>query len=165
MAVRPVVLYPHPRLKGVAGEVGEMTDEVRGVIEDLVDTMRANRGCVGISAPQIDAGLRIIAVDVTGHPKAEDPSGLLVLANPEVVSSDGWELGREGCLSLPSITCDVGRHTSIAVRGIDRQGERVEYLSEGFEARALQHEMDHLDGILILDRVASPSEIYPRRAP
>jgi peptide deformylase len=162
MAVRPVVVYPHPRLKRVAHRVGEMTEKPRRVAEDLVDTMRANERCVGVSAPQIDEDLRIIVVDVSTHPKGGASAGLLVLADPEVVSADGWEMGREGCLSLPSITCDVGRHTSIVVRGLTPEGTLIDHPCDGFEARAVQHEIDHLDGILILDRVASPSEVYPR---
>lgn len=117
---------------------------------DLIDTMRSFPGCVGIAAPQIGEPVRVAVVDCTGHPRAEDPNGLLVLVNPRIVQADGAELGREGCLSIPDLTANVRRATAIAV-----EAGPVAAQSVGFEARCIQHELDHLDGVLFLDRVES----------
>ncbi len=163
MPVRPVLIYPAPMLKLVAAPCPQVDDEVRAVALDLLETMRSHPRCVGLSAPQIGISLRIIAVDVTDHPKATACHGPMIIVNPEVTAQEGSELGREGCLSLPSITADVRRAVRIFVNGLTLDGEEVGAETSGFEARAIQHEIDHLDGILILDRVASPAEIFPRR--
>jgi peptide deformylase len=133
-------------------------DAIDRVAADLVETMESFGHCVGIAAPQIGEMCRIAVVDVTGHPKAERPNGLLVLANPRVVERAGSKVGREGCLSLPDVTADVRRATRIVV---EHAGGRVE--CEGFEARCVQHEIDHLDGILFLDRVESLTDDVFRR--
>jgi peptide deformylase len=145
---RDVLLYPHPALKQVAAPA-QPADAER-VRTDLLDTMRTHPGCVGLAAPQIDEPVRLIAVDVSEHPKAETSNGLLVLANPRVVEAEGSAVMREGCLSIPDLTANVRRATRITV---EHAGGRLE--SEGFEARCLLHELDHLDGILFLDRVES----------
>lgn len=163
MAVRPVLIYPAPALKVVAEPCAGIDDKVRSVALDLLETMRSHTRCVGLSAPQIGESLRVIAVDVTGHPKATACHGPMIIVNPEITAEEGSELGREGCLSLPSITADVRRAVRIFVKGLAIDGEEVGAETSGFEARAIQHEIDHLDGILILDRVASPAEIFPRR--
>jgi peptide deformylase len=148
MAAREVLLYPHPALKQVAAPA--RSGDAERIGPDLLETMRSFPGCVGLAAPQIDEAVRMIAVDVTGHPKAETSSGLLLLANPRVVESEGGEVAREGCLSIPDLTANVRRATRIAV---EHASGRVE--CEGFEARCVLHEIDHLDGILFLDRVES----------
>jgi peptide deformylase len=165
VAVRQVVIYPDPRLKQPAGISNPTDDTVGAVAVDLVDTMRAHERCVGLAAPQIGESLRIIAVDVAGHPKADASHGLLVLINPEIRAFSGSEVGREGCLSLPKITANVRRALRIRFRGTSIDGSVFESITSGFEARAIQHEIDHLDGILILDKVASPAEVFPRRSP
>lgn len=134
-----------------------------GLTEDLIDTMRAHRGCVGLAAPQIGAPLRAAVVDVSAHRSVPSCHGLLLLMNPAILSRAGSRTAREGCLSLPEITADVERAERIVVasasaRTIDGPG----LWSQGFEARAILHEMDHLDGILILDRVASAHGIHMR---
>jgi peptide deformylase len=161
--IRPVLIYPAPLLKAVAPACEGVDDAVRAVALDLLETMRSHTRCVGLSAPQIGVSLRVIAVDVTDHPKATVCHGPLIIINPEITASEGSELGREGCLSLPSITADVRRAVRIFVKGHTLLGEEVGAETSGFEARAIQHEIDHLDGVLILDRVASPAEIFPRR--
>jgi peptide deformylase len=148
MPVREVLLYPNPVLKQVARPV--QAAELEPVSRDLFETMRSFAGCVGLSAPQLGHPVRVIAVDVSDHPKAETSSGLLVLANPRLVETSGSEVAREGCLSIPDLTANVRRATEVVV---EHSGGRV--ASEGFEARCLQHEIDHLDGILFLDRVES----------
>lgn len=132
------------------------------VTQDLLDTMRAAPGCVGIAAPQIDEEVRIVVVDCTGHRKVPEPSGLLVLVNPKLVSaSPESEIGREGCLSIPELTANVRRACSVVIEA--EGGARV--ASSGFEARCLLHELDHLDGLLFLDRVESLSrDVFQRKA-
>jgi peptide deformylase len=156
MAVREVLRYPHPSLKRVAAEA-DLSDQptIRRVTKDLVDTVRWHQGCVGLAATQLDEMARVIAVDVTGHRKATTSNGLLVLVNPSIVSALGSEIAREGCLSIPELTANVRRATEIVVDAHDPDGDRIGLSSLGFEARCIQHELDHLDGILFLDRVAS----------
>jgi peptide deformylase len=124
--------------------------EVEAIGRALVDTMRSFERCIGLAAPQIGELKRVVAVDVRGHPKAETDNGLLVLANPRIATSEGSEVAREGCLSIPDLTANVRRATRIRV---EHTAGVVE--SQGFEARCIQHELDHLDGILFLDRVDS----------
>lgn len=120
--------------------------------------MRSLGHCVGIAAPQLGLMARVVAVDVSEHPKAATSNGLLVLANPRIVEREGSKVGREGCLSLPDVTANVRRATRVAV---EHTGGTLE--CEGFEARCVQHELDHLDGILFLDRVESLTEDVFRR--
>jgi len=163
LAIRPIVTVPHPVLKQRAKKIHRVDDSTRQLIQDLIDTVESTPNGAGLAAPQIGVPLRLIAVDVTDHPKATVCHGPMVIVNPEVVTGEGSEIGREGCLSLPSITADVRRATRIFVKGFTLGGDEVSAETSGFEARAIQHEVDHLDGILILDRVASPAEIFPRR--
>lgn len=163
MPVRPISIYPDPILKKVSAACGAIDKEVRALALDLTETMRAHERCVGLSAPQIGVSRRIIAVDVTGHPKTTVSHGALIIIDPLITAADGSEVAREGCLSLPHITANVKRDVRIFVKGLTIDGEEIGAETSGFEARAIQHEIDHLDGILILDRVASPSEIFPRR--
>lgn len=158
MAKREVLLYPNPILKQVAAPV--QVDDAEAVGRDLLETMRGFERCVGLAAPQIGELSRVIAVDVREHPKAgPDDNGLLVLANPRITDAQGSEVAREGCLSIPDLTANVRRATSIVV---EHAGGAVR--SEGFEARCLQHEIDHLDGILFLDRVESlVDDVFRRR--
>jgi peptide deformylase len=160
---RPVLLYPDPRLKQVCSPVDDLELAAR-VAADLVDTMQAHPRCVGLAAPQIGELLRIVAVDVTGHPKAESCAGLAVLINPAVAAAEGDELGREGCLSIPDLTGNVRRAAAVTVRAVAPGGAAVEIVADAFEARVLQHELDHLDGVLFLDRVASRSDVFRRRS-
>jgi peptide deformylase len=147
--VREVLLYPHPALKEVAREAHE-PGEIARVARDLEDTMDAFGHCVGLAATQLGEMLRIVVVDVSGHRKAASSNGRLLLVNPRIVAAEGAEVGREGCLSIPDLTANVRRATRIEVEAGDRR-----IVSEGFEARCLQHEIDHLDGLLFLDRVDS----------
>ena len=164
MAVRKVLRYPHPSLKHKARELGPADGGVIAeVATDIVETMESFGHCVGLAAPQLDHLVRIVAVDVTGHKKATSQNGLLVLVNPVVVEAEGAEVGREGCLSIPHLTANVRRATRIRVDARDPQGEPVSVESEAFEARCLQHEIDHLDGLLFLDRVDSLSADVFRR--
>ena len=146
--VREILRYPDPLLKQVCAPADR--NEAAHVAEDLLDTMRAHPGCVGIAAPQIGAPVRVVVVDVSEHPRAETSNGLLVLVNPRIVHAEGREVAREGCLSIPDLTANVRRATAIRV-----QAGSVHVECAGFEARCVQHELDHLDGVLFLDRVES----------
>jgi peptide deformylase len=166
MAVREVLRVPHPVLKQ-KGRVllDEDWDEAESVAADLLDTMRSFARCVGIAAPQIDELVRLVVVDVTDHPKATACHGELVLANPRVVESSGAEVAREGCLSIPDLTANVRRATHIALEAEAIGGASVTIETEGFEARCLLHEIDHLDGLLFLDRVDSlATDVFRRKS-
>ena len=153
--IRDVLLPPHPLLTRRA----ERAKDPDRVVADLLETMRAFGHCVGIAAPQIGESVRVAVVDCTGHRKAPDAHGELILVNPVIVAAEGSEVGREGCLSIPELTANVRRATHVTV---EAEGLRVE--AEGFEARAIQHEIDHLDGLLFLDRVESlESDVFPRK--
>ena len=158
--VREVLVYPHPALKQVARALDPGEDEeIARVAADLVDTMESFGHCVGLAATQLGEMVRMVAVDVTGHPKATATNGPLVLVNPRIVRTEGAEVGREGCLSIPELTANVRRATTIEVESADGVVR-----SEGFEARCLQHEIDHLDGLLFLDRVDSlTADVFRRK--
>lgn len=163
MAVRDVVRYPAAVLKTPADPVAPGSQAV-ALSADLVDTMRASPACVGLAAPQIGRGMRAFALDVTGHRKARSCAGLIVMLNPEIVEHDGSEVAREGCMSLPDFTGNVRRATWVRVRGTTPEGEPVTVEADAFEARAFQHEIDHLDGLLFLDRVVSKTaDVFERR--
>jgi peptide deformylase len=153
--IRDVLLHPHPLLTRVA----DRATDSEAVVADLLDTMRAFGHCVGIAAPQIGESVRVAVVDCTGHRKAPDAHGELILVNPVIVAAEGEEVGREGCLSIPDLTADVRRATAIEVEADDLRME-----AQGFEARVIQHEIDHLDGLLFLDRVESlEADVYRRK--
>lgn len=162
MAVRPVLHYPHAVLKQKAAPL-EPGSTAKELSRDLHDTMSSFRGCVGIAAPQINELFSLVVVDVSGHKKATASHGLLVLLNPQITHSSGSEIGREGCLSIPDLTANVRRATEITVQAQTPQGEEIEFETEGFEARCIQHEIDHLNGVLFLDRVESLTDDVFRR--
>jgi len=161
MPVREVLRLPERVLKLRSDELsGRTADEL---IADLVETMRASPACVGLAAPQIGANQRVIVVDVTSHPKTRTCHGLVCLIDPVIVDTSGRNVGREGCMSVPDLTARVARAERVVVRGVDQDGAERVIATDAFEARALQHEIDHLDGLLILDRVASLSTDVFRR--
>ena len=162
MAVREVLRYPHPDLKQRCEPAGSDVD-ARRIATDLTDTMKSLERCVGIAAPQIGELVRIVVIDVGSHPKATSSHGLLVLVDPVVVACEGDELGREGCLSIPDLTGNVRRATRVRIQARSPEGKALVVDAEGFEARAVQHELDHLDGILFIDRVARHDDIFPRK--
>ena len=163
MAIRDVLLFPHPALKAVAAPVAPGLALER-LASDLVDTMRSVGHTTGLAATQIGELSRVIVVDVTGHRRATTESGLLVLGNPQLVQERGAEVAREGCLSLPDLTANVRRAASIVIEALKPDGEPVTLETDGFEARCLLHELDHLDGILFLDRVDSlATDVFRRK--
>jgi peptide deformylase len=163
-SVRPVVRAPAPVLATPGSTVDPTDPAVVRLAADLVATMRVSPGCVGLAAPQVGVAVRLFVVDVTGHPKARTRHGLLVLCNAEVVAASQWKAGREGCMSVPDLTGDVRRAGRLTVSGqVPGTGEAVELNTDAFEARALQHEIDHCAGLLFLDRVAGAHGVYPRK--
>jgi peptide deformylase len=163
VAVRPVLHYPAAVLKATALAI-EPGADADAIVKDLVDTMHASPACVGLAAPQIGVSARAFCMDVTGHPKARSCSGLVVLLNPVIVARDGSSVSREGCMSLQDFTGNVRRASEVTVRGTTPEGNEREITADVFEARALQHEIDHLDGLLFLDRVSSlTADLFPRK--
>ncbi len=163
MAVRPVLVLPDAVLSSPTLRVGRIDDNARALAVDLVDTMRASPACVGLAANQIGIPLRAFAVDVTGHRKARSCHGEFVLFDPEIVAVGSTETGREGCMSVPDLTGDVARATLVTIAGIDVEGERREITADAFEARAILHELDHLDGLVFLDRCEGPHAVFRRK--
>jgi peptide deformylase len=166
MAVLPVVSAPARLLSRPALEVDPLDADVVRLAEDLVDTMRAHPGCVGLAAPQVGVGARLFCLDVTGHRKASSCAGLVVMVNPvlTVGADDEPETAREGCVSVPDLTADVERATEIVVTGVvPATGDKRRVAADAFEARALAHEIDHIDGLLVLDRVAGAHAVHARR--
>ncbi len=154
MAVLPILTYPDERLKRVSEPVETFDDALAGFIADLEQTMRAGPGGVGIAAPQVGRAQRLVIVDISAKPKHPN-HGRLVLINPEITAWEGLASGREGCMSVPDFTGNVVRAERITLQALDERGERRSFQMEGFEARAAQHEIDHLDGLLFLDRLVS----------
>ncbi len=166
MAILPILKFPDPLLKERSAPVARVDGEVSSVIDDLLETMRASPGGVGIAAPQVGVLQRIIAVDVSNHKRGgrEENHGLLVLVNPEILARGGKQLVREGCMSVPDYTANVQRAQWVLVDALDRGGKQLILEAIGFEAVAIQHEMDHLDGVLFLDRVVSvKTDVFRRK--
>jgi peptide deformylase len=163
--IRPVLRAPDPVLSRPSAPVDPDDPEVLAVAVDLVETMRASPGCVGLAAPQLGEPARLFVLDVTGHRKARSCAGLVVLANPVVVAAGELRKGREGCLSVPDFTGDVGRPATLVVRGMvpGPQARERTIEADAFEARAFGHELDHLDGLLFLDRVSGAQAVHPRK--
>ena len=162
--IRPVLHFPDRRLKTPAVRMRRVGPAARRLADDLRDTARAHPGTVGFAAPQIGAMWRMVWVDCTGHRRVPDPLGEMWLVDPVATSAGEPETGREGCLSLPEVTANVRRPSRISVRALGLDGRPVSFTAEGFEARVILHEIDHLDGVLILDRVSSLArDLFPRR--
>lgn len=162
MAVLDILVYPDSRLKQISKPVTQFDDPLRNFILDLEETMRAGPGGVGIAAPQVGYFKRIIIVDVSGKPKIKQ-HGRLVLINPTIISQEGSAVGREGCLSVPEYTGNVARAKFITLHAQNEFGKSIELQMERYEARAVQHEIDHLDGLLLLDRLISRRDLFRRQ--
>lgn len=163
MAVRPVVGLPDPVLAAATQPILVFDDALAQLAGDLLDTMRASPGCVGLAANQIGVAQRIAVIDLRGHKKALTNHGELVLVNPVIESRVDSDTAREGCMSVPDYTGDVTRAVSLTLRWQDATGAEFRDAFSGFEARAVQHEVDHLDGLLFLDRVAGREAIFRRK--
>jgi peptide deformylase len=147
--IRPILRYGADILHTPAHPVDEITTEIDRLVEDMVETMYAAPG-IGLAATQVGVPLRICVIDLS---VGRDPFGLMVMINPEFVERDGVQLEEEGCLSLPGFNATVVRPSRVVVKALDRHGEPFEREATGLLARACQHEIDHLDGTLFVDRL------------
>lgn len=164
MAVVPVLVLPHPHLKQPTRPITEIGDSERVLAAMLLETMRESPACVGLAANQIGDDRRAFCVDVTGHRKADSCHGQFVMFNPELLEASDPEPAREGCLSVPDLTGTVMRATQVTIRGLSLESEEVTLEANAFEARAILHELDHLEGLLFLDRVSSlTSDVFRRK--
>lgn len=165
MAVRDILIYPDERLKTICAPVAADDPTVVALIDDLVETMVAAGHSVGVAASQIGDLRRVVVVDVSKSKLGRDQNhGLLTMVNPLVIAHEGQRMMREGCMSVPDFTGNVTRAQNILVQFLDREGRDQAIRAEGFEAVAIQHELDHLDGLLFLDRVSNlKTDIYRRK--
>ena len=152
--IRPIIRYGADTLHRAAAPVAEVTPEIQQLIDDMIKTMYAAPG-VGLAAPQIGVPLRIFVADVS---VGRDPAALHVFVNPEFVERDGMQLEEEGCLSVPGFTSTVARPKRVVMKGLNRQGDEYTLEGTGLLARALQHEVDHLNGCLFVDRLRGISK-------
>lgn len=163
MAILELITYPDPRLKQESSVVRTFDTALQEFIRDLDETMAAATGSVGIAAPQVGILKRIVIVDVSSKPEIKH-HGHLILINPEITEWQGMKKGREGCMSVPDFTGNVIRAEKIVLHAMDENGQALEYDMEGYEARAVQHEIDHLDGLLFLDRLVSRrNDLFKRK--
>lgn len=154
MGIRDILRVPDERLKQVSTPVVRFDAALQLAIAELEETRLAGPAAVGIAAPQVGWFERVVIVDVSTK-KGASNHGHLILINPEIDHWEGFEIGREGCLSVPDYTGNVIRATRIRLTARDPRGEPLAFDMEGYEARAVQHEIDHLDGLLFIDRVVS----------
>jgi peptide deformylase len=160
-----VLTRPHPLLAMRSIETDPCSANVVDLAAVLIATMRAAPACVGLAAPQIGELARVFCMDVSGHPKARSCAGLVVLVNPKIVDRHGAIIMREGCTSVPHMTGNIVRAAEVTVEGLEpRTGRVVRVSADGMEARCLQHEIDHLDGMLFVDRVTNEStDLFKRK--
>jgi len=165
MAICEILIYPDERLKTRCAPVAAGAADVDALIQNLVDTMLASGHSVGVAAPQIGDLRRVVVVDVSRSKLGRDNNhGLLTMVNPDIISRSGQKVMREGCMSVPDYTGNVTRAEEIVVEFLDRDGSERVIRASGFEAVAIQHEIDHLDGLLFLDRVSSlKTDIFRRK--
>ena len=163
MAILDILKYPHESLKKLSEPVELFDNELYNFLLDLEETMRAGPGGVGIAAPQVGLCQRIAIVDVSAKPKIKH-NACMILINPEIKTWDGMKIGREGCMSVPDYTGNVIRAEKITLQACNAKGQLIDYECEGYEARAVQHELDHLDGLLFLDRLVSRrTDLFKRK--
>ena len=162
MAILEILEYPPPMLRQPAEPVVDFGSPLQQQIDDLVETLYANRGAVGLAATQVGLSLRLFVMDM--HPQQPE-SQLKILVNPTILRSSRWKVAREGCLSFPEYLANVKRAKRLTVSGCDRHGDPFEWELEGFEAVVVQHEIDHLDGVLMIDRIRSISKDLRLRQP
>jgi peptide deformylase len=161
MAVLEIKTYPEKALKEKALPVENIDGQIQRLIDDMIETMYAAPG-IGLAAPQVGVSKRIIVLDVSVREEEKMP--LIVIINPEIVNHEGETDSEEGCLSLPGYTTTVKRAEKVLVRGLNREGMPVEIEGEGLLSRALQHEIDHINGTLLIDRVSSiKREFFKKR--
>ena len=160
MAVRDIVTIPDPILYRKARKVTDFGKELQTLVDDMVETMRVAPG-VGLAAPQVDVPLRVIVVEFGDEEDESVPLKLFTFVNPEITRFSKEQVtGTEGCLSIPDFVGDVDRSVSVVVKGMNRRGQPMRIKSSGWLARIFQHEVDHLNGVLFIDRVESPDKLH-----
>lgn len=152
-----IIHYPDPRLRRVAEPVTEFGDDLQALAKRMFELMREEQG-VGLAAPQVGVNLRLFVMNPTGKPEDDK-----VIVNPELFDADGNELGEEGCLSLPKIRANIERATELRLKAQDENGRPIEMELEDFDARVVQHEFDHLNGIMLIDRMGFTARMGIRR--
>jgi peptide deformylase len=159
MAVRQILTAEHPVLHQKAKKVKRVDAAIQKLIEDMLESMRAAHG-LGLAAPQIGIGLRVFVIEMPEDEEDPHTGEKVILVNPEIIEAEGEQIGEEGCLSIPGYVGMVRRAMKVSVKGLNRKGKEVRVKGEGLLARALLHEMDHLDGILYTDRLEKPEDLY-----
>ncbi len=158
--VRTILSYPDPELKKKSQPVTVINDKIRELVRDMADTMYDAPG-VGLAAPQIGVHQRVIVIDVAGK---DEPPNLIVAINPVIIHAEGESYEEEGCLSVPTYAANVRRHARVVVKGLNLEGEEVNWKADDLLAIAFQHEIDHLDGILFIDHISQlKREIFRRK--
>jgi peptide deformylase len=152
MALRPVLKFPDPRLKQVSESIDEITDEIRELAQDMCEVMYDEPG-IGLAAPQVGASIRMFVID-TEWGEEDAKRNPTVMLNPELTRTEGKIVWEEGCLSVPDYTADVERAAEVTIKAIDLDGKEIVEQAEGLRAVCLQHELDHLDGVLFIDRIS-----------
>jgi peptide deformylase len=151
MSILKILPYPDPKLRKRSSPVEKINKEIEKLLDDMAETMYRAPG-VGLAAPQVGVNLRVIVIDVS--PRQQDSPGLIELINPVIISSEGGQVSEEGCLSIPGFASKVKRKTTAKVQGLNREGKLIEIEGNGLLARAFQHEIDHIDGILYIERLS-----------
>jgi peptide deformylase len=160
MAVLDICKYPHPVLQQKAEPINGIDASLKKLIQDMIETMYQAPG-IGLAANQVGRPIRLIVFDVTPREQERNPS---VLINPEIIETEGEQIIEEGCLSVPDYYSEVKRKAKVTVQGLNAQGKPVEICGEGVLATVLQHEIDHLDGILFIDRISAlKRSLYKKR--
>jgi len=160
MAVLDICKYPHPVLQQKAEPIKGIDASLQKLIQDMIETMYQAPG-IGLAANQVGRPIRLIVFDMTPREQERNPS---VLINPEIIETEGEQIIEEGCLSVPDYYSEVKRKAKVTVRGLDAQEKPVEICGEGVLATVLQHEIDHLDGILFIDRISAlKRSLYKKR--
>ena len=165
VAIRRVLVRPEPVLARRSRDIDPRAPGVLALAEELVATMRQSPACVGLAAPQVGESVRMFCLDVTGHRKAKSCAGLVVMVNPRIVERSADIVMREGCMSVPNLTGDVARAERVVVEGFEPgSANLVRIVADGIEARCFQHEIDHLDGFVFIDRIGDPStQLFARK--
>ncbi len=170
MTIRKIVTPPNPTLRTRAQKVKTFTPELQELVDDMIETLHAAPG-IGLAAPQVDVGQRVILVEYAEGSEDDDeeaperPPRLYIVVNPEITrASKETVLGNEACLSLPGYAGEVERAQSVTVKGFNRHGQKLKIKARGWMARIFQHEIDHLDGILFIDRATEIWRFEPEDA-
>ena len=159
MAIRPIIHADNPRLREKSKKVRIFGESLQGLVNDMLETMHEANG-LGLAAPQVDAHERVVVIKLPEDEEDRHSGKTYVLVNPEIARQEGEEEGDEGCLSVPGWYGEVNRATSVTVKAQDAKGKPYRLKAHDLLARALQHEIDHLDGVLFIDRVDSPEKLH-----